>query len=99
MCTLVCEGFGVFIVGRVDIHSLAQKAFPCREDPYYYGYFVGSSYLVYAFWSSYSSVVDLKAHPSALWWNRQLYGVIIYKDTSKVVRFVRTISFALCERV
>ena len=23
MCTLVCEGFGVFIIGRVDIRSLA----------------------------------------------------------------------------
>ena len=23
MCILVCEGFGVFIVGGVDIHSLA----------------------------------------------------------------------------
>ena len=32
MRTLVCEGFGVFIVGRVDIRSLAQRAFPCRED-------------------------------------------------------------------
>ena len=32
MRTLVCEGFGVFIVGRVDISSLAQKIFPCRED-------------------------------------------------------------------
>ena len=32
MRTLVCEGFGVFIVGRVDISSLAQKIFPCKED-------------------------------------------------------------------
>ena len=32
MHTLVCEGFGVFIVGRVDICSLAQRAFSCRED-------------------------------------------------------------------
>ena len=110
MCILVCEGFGVFIVGRVDIRSLAQRAFPCREDLHYYAYFVGSfpcrnsldqgqswstrcfliyscveakqghvrliqgllipfnflpsaSYPVYAFWSSYSSVVDLKAYP------------------------------------
>ena len=32
MRTLVCEGFRVFIVCRVDISSLAQKIFPCRED-------------------------------------------------------------------
>ena len=32
MCTLVYKGFGVFIVNRVDIHSLAQKVFPCGED-------------------------------------------------------------------
>ena len=32
MHTLVCEGFGVFIVGRVDICSLAQRAFSCKED-------------------------------------------------------------------
>jgi len=31
MRTLVCEGFRVFIVDRVDIRSLALRAFPCRE--------------------------------------------------------------------
>ena len=43
MCTLVCEVFGgVFIVGRVDIRSLAWRVFPCREDLHYYAYLAGS---------------------------------------------------------
>ena len=52
-----------------------------------------ASYHVYAFWSSYSSVVDLEAHPSALWWNRRLYGVVVYEGTSKVIEFIRIVSF------
>ena len=146
MRTLVCEGFGVFIVSRVDIRSLVQRAFPCSEYFHYYIYLARSfhcrnspdqgqswsrtcfliyscveakqghvrlvksllipfsfllsaSYPVYAFWSSYSSVVDLKAYPLALWWNHQLYGVVIYEGSRKVIGFVKTVSFASCERV
>ena len=32
MRTVVCEGFEIFIVGKVDIRSLEQGAFPCEED-------------------------------------------------------------------
>ena len=47
--------------------------------------------------SMHSSRLIQVLHPSALWWNRRLYGVIVYKGTSKVVEFVRIVSFALCE--
>ena len=53
-----------------------------------FSFLPSASYPVYAFWSFYSSVVDLKAHSSALWLNRRLYGVVVYEGTSKVVGFV-----------
>ena len=56
---------------------------------------------VYAFWSSHSGVIDLEVQLSALRWNRWLYDIIVYVDecTSKVDGFIRTVSFALCERL
>ena len=41
-----------------------------------------------------SSVIDLKAHPFALRWNCRLFGVI-NGCTSKVIGFLRFVSFAL----
>ena len=61
-----------------------------------FSFLPSASYPVYAFWSFYSSVVDLKAHLSALWLNRRLYGVVVYEGTSKVVEFVRTVGFISC---
>ena len=56
-----------------------------------------ASYPVYTFSSSHSGVVDLKAQPSALRWNCQLYDIIVYvyKCTSKADEFIRTVGFAL----
>ena len=51
--------------------------------------------ILYASWSSYSSVVPVNL--IVLSWNRRLYGVVVYKGTSKVVGFVRTVSFTSCE--
>ena len=44
-------------------------------------------------------LIQVLLHPSALRWNYRLYGVVVYECTSKVVRFIRTVSFASCERV
>ena len=63
-----------------------------------FSFLPSASHHVYAFWSFYLSVVDLKAHPSALGWNCWLYGVVVYEGTSKVVGFVKAISFASCEQ-
>ena len=40
-----------------------------------------------------SSIIDLEAHPLALRWNRRIYGVV-YECTSKVIKFIRFVSFA-----
>ena len=58
-----------------------------------FSFLPSASHHVYAFWSFYLSVVDLKAHPSALAWNYRFYGVVVYEGTSKVIEFVRIVSF------
>ena len=37
------------------------------------------------FLSMHSGRLIQVSHPSTLWWNRWLYGVVVYKGTSKVV--------------
>ena len=44
-------------------------------------------------------LIQVLLHLSTLRWNRRLYGVVVYGCTSRVVGFIRTISFASCERV
>ena len=133
--------WGVFIVGRVDIRSLAWRVFPCREDLHYYAYLAGSflvgiplirvsrgaqdvSLYIHA-WrpskamsdsskvylspsASFCQLLILSMHSGHLsqmslisrrTCNRRLYGVVVYEGTSKVVGFVRTVSFVSCEWV
>ena len=46
-----------------------------------------------------SRLIQVLLHLSTLRWNRQLYGVVVYECTSKVIGFIRTVSFASCEQV
>ena len=139
MRTLNCEGFGVFMVGKVDIvpwHRglfLVGKIFITTRilrDPFLVGIpsirvsrgaqdvslyihtwrpskamsdsskvylFPSASFHQLLILSMHSSRLIQVSHPSASLWNRRLYGVIVYKGTSKVIEFVRTINFASCE--